>query len=190
MGRYKEGRAPSGNPTNGERDVWFDAGEVKFGHYVSASDTWVVDNSLDYRGFRISNIIEEDTKAHYHGKADPVTERLVVKELPMKTGMTKGTYTGGKMPLLNVDAKIKDASTGAITSITSTHEVVIDIPFAQVLALDPDFNLSTGQLAFWNETTSAWESAASAGVTVTKTSDSFKLTQSSWPTDDRVIACW
>jgi hypothetical protein len=46
MGRYKEGRAPSGNPTDGERDVWFAAGEVKFGHYVSASDTWIVDSAI------------------------------------------------------------------------------------------------------------------------------------------------
>jgi hypothetical protein len=48
MGRYKEGRAPSGNPADGERDAWFDSGELKFGHYVASNDTWAVDRSLGY----------------------------------------------------------------------------------------------------------------------------------------------
>ena len=48
MGTYHEYRAPQGEPADGERDVWLEDGEVKFGHYVSSVDTWVVDRTLGY----------------------------------------------------------------------------------------------------------------------------------------------
>ena len=50
MGRYKEGRAPQGAPTDGEKDVWMADGEIILGHYVAATDEWVADAVVDSAG--------------------------------------------------------------------------------------------------------------------------------------------
>ncbi len=51
---YHEARAPQGNPSDGERDVWFDNGEIKFGHYDITLPTngnrWVVDRIEKWDG--------------------------------------------------------------------------------------------------------------------------------------------
>ena len=50
MGTYNEPRVPQGAPVDGEHDVWLADGKVKFGHYVSASSSWVVDREEGYDG--------------------------------------------------------------------------------------------------------------------------------------------
>lgn len=50
MGTYKEARAPQGAPADGERDVWFADGEIKWGHWDAGFNTWVIDREEDYRG--------------------------------------------------------------------------------------------------------------------------------------------
>ena len=44
MGVYHEPRVPQGSPTTGEKDVWLEGGEIKFGHW-DGSD-WVVDRTI------------------------------------------------------------------------------------------------------------------------------------------------
>lgn len=186
MGRYNEARAPSGNPANGERDVWFGGGEVKFGHYVSASDVWVVDRAIGYLD-RVSRLLPEDTSPHFHTNLG-IDRKIYAREIPMKTGFTKGTPVDGKTPLMNLDMFASVG--GSKTYVNEVDAMEVSIPFAYILKLNPSFNVETGELAFWDEVNSIWLTAAQAGLTVTRTSDGFKIIPATWPTDDLVIACW
>ena len=44
MGVYHEPRVPQGSPTTGEKDVWLEGGEIKFGHWDGSG--WVVDSAI------------------------------------------------------------------------------------------------------------------------------------------------
>ena len=44
MGVYHEPRVPQGAPVTGEKDVWLEGGEIKFGHWDGAA--WVVDRII------------------------------------------------------------------------------------------------------------------------------------------------
>jgi hypothetical protein len=190
MGTYYEARAPKGAPADGERDVWFEGGAIVFGRWNASTSLWVREKEIDHKGERISNLIAEDTVGHYHGIVDPLIEKLIVKELKMKSGFPKGTsLPGGQIPTGNIDVKIMNATTDAITSINSGHDVVIDIPFEQLKAEDPEFDPDTKTLAFYDEPNAVWVPASEVpGMTIERGPNSFKLKVSQWPTDDRMHA--
>ena len=45
MGTYHEPRVPQGSPTTGEKDVWFESGDIRFGHWDGSA--WVVDKVIN-----------------------------------------------------------------------------------------------------------------------------------------------
>ena len=49
MAHWYEGRAPQGAPSDGDRDIMFDEGKVKYVQYSTASG-WVVVRTLDWVG--------------------------------------------------------------------------------------------------------------------------------------------
>ena len=106
----------------------------------------------------------------------------------MKTGFTKGVPVSGKTPLMNLDMFATVG--GEKGSVAEADEMEVTIPFAYILKLKPDFDLVNGVLSFYDEATSTWQTAAQAGVTVTKTADGFKITPATWPTDDYIVACF
>lgn len=50
METYYEYRAPSGTPADGERNVWFADGKVKWGKWDAATSAWVIEREEDYQG--------------------------------------------------------------------------------------------------------------------------------------------
>jgi hypothetical protein len=50
MGTYHEARAPRDAPANGERDVWFSDGKVKWGVWNSSTNQWDIEREEDYQG--------------------------------------------------------------------------------------------------------------------------------------------
>jgi len=45
MGTYHEPRVPQGSPATGEKDVWFEAGDIRFGHWNGS--VWIVDKVIN-----------------------------------------------------------------------------------------------------------------------------------------------
>lgn len=184
MGRYKEGRAPQGAPTDGERDVWFDGGEVKFGHYVSASDTWVVDRAIGYID-RVSRLLPEETSPHFHANVYDANRKVAVHEGALKPGFTKGDANG---TLLNLMAFVNDG-TSSPAAINSADGLQVVIPFAYILKIIPGFAVETDNLAVWDEATEQKVLLSSLdGITVVREAGvGFKVNITSWPTEDPII---
>ena len=68
MGTYHEPRAPQGAPTDGEHDVWLEDGKVKFGHWVNASSTWVVDREISYNDDEVTGTSQIDPNDSYEAE--------------------------------------------------------------------------------------------------------------------------
>lgn len=61
MNTYHEYRAPQGEPADGERDVWMEDGEVKFGHWDGSA--WVVDRVISSVDVTTEPIVDFGTDA-------------------------------------------------------------------------------------------------------------------------------